>query len=287
MGGTIRLVYPQWQGGMNPNYAEGARIMALLAPGGAGCETVEVPVSMDAAARTERSNGILGESALLAQTRAAYALLEDRAPDRVLTFGGDCSASQAPFDYLHGRYPAHTGLLWLDAHPDISRPGDCDHEHAMVLGNLLGEGAMTVSSLVRHPFAPQQVMFAGLVREKLLPHEAARNAVYQIPVAAPETLCDSSAPVTDWIRAHGFRQLLVHFDMDVLTAADFRSLLYNEPGLPPVDYATGRLTLAQAVRVIADAAHAAELVGLTIAEYLPWDAIHLREAFAGLDIFQA
>ena len=41
---TVRLVYPQWQGGANPNYAIGSEILNLVLPKGKNAETLEVPV---------------------------------------------------------------------------------------------------------------------------------------------------------------------------------------------------------------------------------------------------
>ena len=38
---TVRLVYPQWQGGVNPNYAIGSEILNLVLPKGKNTETLE------------------------------------------------------------------------------------------------------------------------------------------------------------------------------------------------------------------------------------------------------
>ncbi len=47
----------------------------------------------------------------------------------------------APFDYLHGIYKK-TGIIWIDAHPDVSTINDgYPMAHAMVLGSLMGGGA--------------------------------------------------------------------------------------------------------------------------------------------------
>ena len=31
---TLRLIYPQWQGGINPNYATGSEVLSLILPKG-------------------------------------------------------------------------------------------------------------------------------------------------------------------------------------------------------------------------------------------------------------
>ncbi|WP_089612163.1 arginase family protein [Dehalobacterium formicoaceticum] len=282
---TVRLIFPEWQGGVNPNYAKGAEILALIAPQGNQCETFRVPVSEDFDKELEFTDGFYGKIAILAQQKAAYQILEKSQPDKILTFGGDCSVSQAPFDYLHGKYQKDMGILWIDAHPDISEPEDFSHEHAMVLGNLLGGGAPSIAEIVKHPFTPQQVMYAGLIESKLMDYEAKKLEKMKIAYATPADLADGGQPVIQWLKENKFKYFAVHFDLDALSPKDFYSLLCNEPHTPTVDYAVGQLTLADTVRMIADASKEASLVGLTIAEYLPWDIINIRKEFAKLDIF--
>lgn len=287
MSKTVRLIYPQWQGGCNPLYAQGAAIMAAIAPKSSIAETIEVPVADNYDAELTVSNGVHEEEAIIQQTKAAVRILEDRQPDKVLVFGGDCSVSQAPFDYLHGKYPENTGIIWLDAHVDISKPTDrYKNDHAMVLANLMGGGAPTVSALVQHPFTPRQVLYAGVIADKMNPLEQEQYKMYRIPIVSPEALMESSSPVLEWIRENNIKNVMIHFDLDVLDAADFRSVFYNQPHLGPVSYATGKLTLAQTVRMITDIEKEANLVGLSIAEYAPWDIFNIREQFAKIDLFK-
>lgn len=287
MSKTLRLIYPQWQGGCNPLYAEGSKIMAAIMPKSDTAETVEVPVDENYNKELTVSNGVHEEEAIIQQTKAAVRILEDRQPDKVLVFGGDCSVSQAPFDYLHGKYPENTGIIWLDAHVDISKPTDrYKNNHAMVLANLMGGGAPTVSALVQHPFTPGQVLYAGVIADKMNPLEQEQYKIYRIPIVSPEALMESSSPILEWVRENNIKNVMIHFDLDVLDAADFRSVFYNQPHLRPVSYATGKLTLAQAVRMITDIEKEANLVGLSIAEYAPWDIFNIREQFAKIDLFK-
>ena len=117
---TLRLHYPQWQGGMNPNYVFGAQLLAAIAPPSETAEEATVPVARDFASASQRVGGIDKGAALLQQARAAKAILHEKQPDKVIVFGGDCAVTQAPFDYLSGKYGEKIGLLWLDAHPDLS-----------------------------------------------------------------------------------------------------------------------------------------------------------------------
>ncbi len=60
-------------------------------------------------------------------------------PDRIITIGGNCIVSQAPFDYLHGIYD-NVGIIRIDAHPDVSTVRDgYPNAHAMVIGSLMGK----------------------------------------------------------------------------------------------------------------------------------------------------
>ena len=41
---TLRLTFPEWQGGINPPYYAGSHILDLIAPKGNNLECAEVPV---------------------------------------------------------------------------------------------------------------------------------------------------------------------------------------------------------------------------------------------------
>ena len=285
---TLRLVYPQWQGGINPNYAIGSEILSLVIPkGGNSSATLEVPVEKDLTKEGTVQNGIYEESALLNQLQCAYNILQTKDPDKVITIGGDCSVSQPAFDYLHGKYPDKTCIIWLDAHPDISSPEiGWRNEHAMVLGNLLGDGASNFSKIVKNKFKYDQIMYGGLIHEKLLPHEVKYLEEKKIKYAVPNELKENSDKIINWIKENGFKQALIHLDLDVLSPKLFRSLLCNEPNLSTPDYAIGTMELKDIVRIIIDISKQTKLVGFSIAEYMPWDIINMRNEFSKVDIFQ-
>lgn len=283
---TVRLVYPQWQGGVNPNYAIGSEILNLVLPKGKNTETLEVPVDKNFDKEIERKDGINEQTNILKQLQCAFNMLETKNPDKVITLGGDCSVSQPAFDYLHGKYPEKTCIVWLDAHPDISTPKDFEHEHAMILGNLLGDGAPNCSKIVKNKFKYDEVMYGGLIHKKLLPYEEKYLKEKNLKYAVPEDLKENSNKITNWIKENGFKQVLVHLDLDVLSPTQFRSLLCNEPNLPTPDYAIGEMNLKDIVRIIVDISKTAKLVGFSIAEYMPWDIINMRKEFSKIDIFQ-
>ena len=129
---TLRFIYPQWQGGIvdhwmpdipaedsSRGYYLGAQLLNYLAPQ-TGQNTVEVPVSLDINDRATEK-GISARSVILKQTKAAFDLLKENHPDRIVTLGGECSVSVVPFTYLINRYPDDVAIVWIDAHPDIDR----------------------------------------------------------------------------------------------------------------------------------------------------------------------
>lgn len=106
---TVRLVYPQWQGGdvvrLLPEvecpedaarcYSLGAHILNLLAPAD-GQITLTVPVETAPAERTV-SCGVLDREVIIRQMKAALRLLDEYRPARIVTLGGECSVSVVPF----------------------------------------------------------------------------------------------------------------------------------------------------------------------------------------------
>ena len=131
-------------------------------------------------------------------------------------------------------------------------PKEFHHAHAMVLGNLLGEGDPDFLEAVKRPIKPSNVMYAGV--HSMLPVETALIERLGLRCAAPEELAQSSEPVLRW--ATGAKHLAVHFDLDVLDPSQFRSLLFARPNAAPGTFdgiAQGRMTMAQIVRLLRDA----------------------------------
>lgn len=107
-------------------------------------------------------------------------------------------------------------------------------------------------------------------------------------IVSPEELKRSSEALLEWIRKENIQKLAIHWDLDVLTPADFRCIYPAEPYTDPDAFpaAVGRLTLKDVSRILSDISREAEIVGLTIAEHLPWDAMNLKKAMASIPIFQ-
>ena len=289
---TLRLYYPVWQGGMSPLILESAPMIKMLLPQGNNCETAEVPISKEINKEIESKDGVNEPTILLKQIKAAEQILEIKKPEKIITLGGDCSSSQVPFDYLHGKYGSDVGIIWMDAHPDISTPKQLHNEHTMVLGNLLGDGAEEFAEIVKNKFSYNKVMYAGLVYEGAFDYEKEYITKNKIRYAIPEELKENSNKIISWIKEEGIKYLCIHWDLDVLSPNDFRSIFSAEPvkegeksEYADFGYAIGKMAFKEAVRMICDVSKEAKLVGLTIAEYKPWDIYYIKNELKKIEIF--
>ncbi len=286
---TLRLLFQEWQGGYDETawpgriYPFGARLMSWLLPAD-GAAQVEIPVPVwEEGMPAPGDGGVFFQRQLLAQQAEAFRVLEERRPARVVTLGGDCLVSLAPFAWLNDLYQGDMAVVWIDAHPDITTPADFSHAHAMVLGSLLGHGEPAMAATVRRHLTPAQVCYAGV--DGVLPHERRFMDEMGLHAVPSADLAEDGSAVLEWIRAGGFRRVAVHWDLDVLDPTLFRSLLFNNPDVPePIEAEHGKLTVRQVRRLLSDLDEHCDVVGLTLAEYMPWDAWALRGALSGLSI---
>lgn len=286
---TIRLIYPQWQGGeitrwipevKDPaeaarGYYLGARLLNFLAPD-SGQRTLTVPVTTDLVERTV-TDGVLDRDAIAAQTRAAMDILRVERPDRIVTLGGECSVSVVPFTYLAERYGGDVAMVWIDAHPDITLPGDAyAGYHAMAVTACMGLGDGRIVSELPAKIDSDKILFVGLrdwEREEIVE----RQKRYGIRHLAPSEVRESSDAVRGWLNACGASKVVVHFDMDVLDPAEI---------IPAVGVVPDGMKMEEVVRVINDIAREKELVGLTVAEPMPRTAIRIKSMLERLPLLK-
>jgi arginase len=288
---TLRLLFPQWQGGGDPSYMLGSRLLAWLAPDADG-PVEEVTVAEPDGRPLEVTDGILARDVVVNQFRDARRRIDHHQPDRIVVFGGDCGVDLAPFAYLNERYGGDLAVLWIDAHSDLFSAKVFPNSHAHVLGSLMGEGDPEFLSAVQTPIKPGNAMIAGWRKlpgkfYELQEFEDELADRLQIQRVGPEELVASNEPVLAWLRATGAKHVAVHFDLDVLDASLFRSLTFSKPGAPAPtddDIQAGHMTLAQVVRLLSDVARQVDVVGLGITEHTPWDAIALRDALLELPL---
>lgn len=281
---TLRLLFPQWQGGNNAHYFFGAQLLSWLAPEANG-PVEEVHVARPDGKTLQNENGIVARQVLLEQLSHARQLIEKHQPDRMVVLGGDCLVDLAPFAYLNERYDGELAVLWVDAHPDVLTPKEFEHAHAMVLGNLLGEGDPDFARAVTRPLKPANVMYAGL--QETMEVETATIKRLGLRSASPADLANTCEPVLTWLKETGARHLAIHLDLDVLDPSIFRSLLFAQPNVPAGTFegiAQGKMTMDQVIRLLRDAASVVDVVGIGVTEHLPWDALALKNMLASLPL---
>jgi len=283
---TLRLNFPQWQGGTLPLYHLGSQILQFLAPPPSCLElTIDVPPPSETPLEVE--HGIHARAALLQQTDQAAQILRQHEPDRVVIFGGDCLVDLAPFVYLSEVYGDDLAILWLDAHPDIMTTLETKNAHAMVLGMLLGEGDGDFVKRVTKPIKPEQVMYAGLY--DMSPIERQRYDAWGLQMVTPNDLLDGSDKILNWLDKIDAKHVAIHFDLDVINPAELRTLWFSRPHATPHDFRgipQGRMGIAEVVRLIHDVARHIDIVGLGITEFLPWDMAIMRDLLYQLPILR-
>ena len=283
---TLRLVWPQWQGAGRANaislvpelppedarrgYAVGARVLeALLPPHDGPTEVVPVP-----ATEQPSSGGIESREAVRESLEAAQAAIARHDVEGILTVGGECSVSVAPFASLAERYGEDLAVVWIDAHPDTDTPATgYDGFHAMAASHLMGHGDREFLDLLPATIPAERFAFAGL-------HDGEDDALANVTAWGPEAfgpdaLRESSAPLLEWLARTGASRVAIHLDVDVVDSEEVVLGLGQVPG---------GLTSAQVHRVIADLGAQAQIVGLTLAEYVPRQAIALGGMLRGLPL---
>ena len=286
---TLRLIYPQWQGGdiakwitevkdpkqASRGYYLGAPLLDFLAPS-TGQKTLTVPVSTEICNRV-MTDGVLDRDAIAQQTRAALDILDIEKPDRIVTLGGECSVSVVPFTWLASKYPDDVAVIWIDAHPDITLPGDVyPAYHAMAVTALMGDGDKKILGQLPAKIDPSKILFVGL-RDWERDEIRVRQNEYGIKHLTPEETVSGSEKVIEWLRNTGASNVVIHFDMDVLDPNEI---------IAAVGVVPGGMKIAEVVRVINDVAKEKNLVGLTVAEPMPRTAIILKEMLNQLPLLK-
>ena len=286
---TIRLIYPQWQGASisqwitevkNPDdasrgYTLGAQLLDFLAPKNDSQKTVVVPVSLEVGDRTPQ-DGVIDRDVIASQSAAAVSILDKEQPSRIITLGGECSVSVVPFTWLAKKYDGDVAVLWIDAHPDITLPGDVyPAYHAMAVTAMMGRGDSKILATLPAQIPADRILFVGL-RDWERQQIVDRQLEYGMKHLGVAEVRDSSTAILDWIKQTGAKHVLIHFDMDVLDPAEI---------IPAVGVVKDGLKMAEVVRIINDVSASHNVQALTIAEAMPRTAINIRNMLGGIKMF--
>ncbi|KDF31797.1 hypothetical protein AE03_01658 [Klebsiella aerogenes MGH 77] len=109
---SLRLLFPQWQGGNNPPYFFGSRMLSWLAPPAQGV-VEEVCVPEPGHAQLANEDGIVGRRAIVEQLLDAQDKITRNQPETIVTLGGDCLVSLAPFAWLVEKMAINWGYYGL------------------------------------------------------------------------------------------------------------------------------------------------------------------------------
>ena len=268
---TLRLIYPQWQGGIvnhwmpdlpaddaSRGYYLGAQLLNILAPPSPQ-KTVEVPISLDIKDR-ETDLGVSARKIILKQTKAALELLHENTPEKIVTLGGECSVSVVPFTYLAANLP-------YDEYKGY---------HAMALTACLGMGDEEILQLLPGKFKISNSLIVGLRSWDEGMKE--RQKELGIKGLSPEEVAADSSLILEWLKGTGASKVVIHLDIDVIDPADMIAGVGIEPN---------GMKINEVVRAINDIASEYDLVGLTVAEPMPRIAIKLRNMLSQLPLLKA
>jgi len=286
---TIRMIFPQWQGASisqwipevkNPDdasrgYYLGAQLLDFLAPKNPDQKSITVPISTVIGDRTPQ-DGVIDRDIIAKQTATAVSMLDVEQPDRIITLGGECSVSCVPFTWLSKKYGGDVAVLWIDAHPDITLPGDVyPAYHAMAVTAMMGKGDKEILSKLPTQIPADRILFVGLrdwERQQIID----RQQEYGMKHLSVSEVNEKSDKILSWLKQTGAKHVLIHFDMDVLDPAEI---------IPAVGVVKDGLKMAEVVRIINDVTAHAQVDALTVAEPMPRTAINIRNMLGGIKLF--
>ena len=279
---TIRLLYPDHASGGIDTYYFGANLLQHILPSNSNQPLIKVEITPPNNEEKKITNGISAEDEVLNGIKDAKNKIQSEKPDRIITIGGNCIVSLAPFDYLHGLYK-NIGIIWIDAHPDVSQIKDgYPQAHAMILGSLLGHGASQLKVQMKNPiFKPDELLYVGLqplhdYQEKFL-----KDVGVNFKIQDKEFLKDEE------IKAffERFEHILIHLDIDVLDEHFFHSTYFANPNLVGDGAHGGKMKMEKLKEILKLITNNSNVVGFTIAEYLPFDEHNLHKMFSEIKLF--
>lgn len=287
---NLRLVWPQWQGVGTVSvqefasefpfdvgrrgYAVGSVVLQAVLPPHDG-PTVTVPVSMTNDGLAQR-DGVEAKAIVIEQLVRAIEVIRQHNPARIATLGGECSVSVAPFAALADRYGDDLAVIWIDSHPDVGT-GQSEYPgyHAMAVSVLTGHGDLDVQAVLPATVTPDRLALVGL--HSWSDDDYSHVAEWGLRSFSPDELRESSTALLAWLASTGCTKVAIHFDVDTIDSNEIVLGLGAEPN---------GLTSAQVRRIVADIDQAVDVVGFTIAEFIPRQVMHLQQIVEGFPLIE-
>jgi arginase len=182
--------------------------------------------------------------------------------------------SVAPFSELTRRYGDDLAIVWIDAHPDVGTPkSEYPGYHAMAVATLTGHGDPDVQELLPATFSPERVALVGL--HSWTDDDFPNIAEWGIHSFNPDELRESTQTLLDWLAATSCSRVAVHFDVDAVDSNEIVLGLGMEPD---------GLMSTEVRRIVADVDGVADVVGFTLAEFIPRQVMQLRQILSGFPL---
>jgi arginase len=108
--------------------------------------------------------------------------------------------------------------------------------------------------------------------------DIANVAQWGIRSVSPDELRGTTQPLLDWLAATGCSRVAIHFDVDTIDSDELVLGLGAEQG---------GLTTAQVRRIVDDVASRADVVGMTVAEFIPRQVMHLQQLLTSFPLLRA
>lgn len=287
-GVSLRLVWPQWQGAGSSSieafagdlpfevarrgYSVGTAVLQAILPPHVG-PTIVVPTDMGERGLAVR-DGVEAKDVVIEQLRSALELIGKHDPEKITTLGGDCAVSVAPFAALAEKYGDDLAVIWIDSHPDVDT-GETAYGgyHAMAVSALTGHGDEEILDALPATIPASRVALVGL---HSWTDDAYENVgEWGLASFSPDELRTNSDLLIEWLKNTGATKIAIHFDVDTIDAAEARFGLGED---------FGGLSSVEARRVMADLESAADVVALTIAEFVPWQVLRLQQLLKGMPL---
>jgi arginase len=143
----------------------------------------------------------------------------------------------------------------------------------MAVAVLTGHSDPEVLELLPANVPPNRVALVGVHSwtDDDYPNVADRG----IQSYSPAELRETTRPLLDWVAATGCSRVAIHFDVDTIDSNEIVLGLGAEPD---------GLTSAEVARIVADIDGAVDVVGFTIAEFIPRQVMHLQQLLSGFPL---
>ena len=141
----------------------------------------------------------------------------------------------------------------------------------MAVSALTGHGDADVLAALPATVAPDRVALVGL--HAWTNDDYPHVSEWGLAAFAPDELRESSKALLAWLADTSCSRAAIHFDVDTIDSNEIVLGLGAEPN---------GLTSAQARRIVGDIDQTVDVVGLTIAEFIPRQVMHLQQILKGL-----